>query len=328
LGFWLCLRKKEISALIVISFLPYVRSEGLFICGVYGLCLLWEKKYFALPWLLTGSLAYGLAGLAIYGNPLWVFTEIPYLHLSSVYGKGSLFHFVKEMYYVVGFPVYTFFLIGLILPLVPKFWETVGNKNILLIWLSFLSIFVAHSLFWYLGIFNSMGLKRVLICALPQICLIGLYGFNNMIDRIPQKFRLAVSVFAIGYLLLFPIMPNPAALRLPNDLDLDAEEQLAQPVLKVIRENAGVYPLVYNHHYLSMALDIDHFDVQKHQELNASVIDLLPAGTLIIWETVCMRVKSGVSEAILDKDKRLEKIYSNSGMAYGSEMRWAVYRKI
>ena len=327
LGFWLILRKKEIPALIIISFLPFIRSEGLLICGAYVLYLLWYRRFSILPWLLTGSVIYSIAGSLVHGNLLWIFTEIPYATLQSVYGKGSLFHFVGELYFVVGFPVYCLFFIGLIFPLFTGFRAVVEAKSSMLIWLCFFSVFIAHSLFWYFGIFGSMGLKRVLICVLPQICLIGLNGFNALLDLVPRRIRFVLSTSMIAYVLLFPFLPNPAALQLPADLEPDAEQKLALPVLKVIREDQKIYPLVYNHHYLSMALDIDHFDLQKHRELNTELIASLPTGALIIWETVYAQPRSGLSEEQLDKDKRLEKIFHNVGMAYGSEMRWAVYRK-
>src|SRR6218665_3878717 len=159
LGIYFCLDRRYLPACLVVSFLPYIRSEGLIIIGVFGLYLLQTRNWKHIPVLLAGSVVYSIAGWFIYHDLLWVFTKIPYATLGSVYGSGPLLHFVEQLINVVGVPVYALLWIGLIAIVTGVINKRKGPEEGILVVLGFLCFFVAHSLFWYLGIFNSMGLK-------------------------------------------------------------------------------------------------------------------------------------------------------------------------
>ena len=53
--------------------------------------------------------SYKNAGFYIYNDLFWVINKIPYARLSSTYGSGELFHFIDQMNYVVGIPIYILF---------------------------------------------------------------------------------------------------------------------------------------------------------------------------------------------------------------------------
>ena len=57
LGIYSVLIDRRILALIIISFLPFIRSEGLIIMGGFGLYFLLNKQWKLLPWLAFGHIA-------------------------------------------------------------------------------------------------------------------------------------------------------------------------------------------------------------------------------------------------------------------------------
>ena len=108
------LKHKYIAACLIVSFLPFIRSEGLIIIGVFAFYFLLKKKWKLIPLLLFGNVVYSIAGFFVYNDFLWVFNKIPYAHLSSTYGSGRLFHFVDQLIYIVGVPIYILFWLGVI----------------------------------------------------------------------------------------------------------------------------------------------------------------------------------------------------------------------
>lgn len=69
-GIYFTSREKHLPALLIVSFLPLMRSEGLLIMGVFGLYYLINRKFKFLPLLLAGQLVYSLAGAHYHGDIL------------------------------------------------------------------------------------------------------------------------------------------------------------------------------------------------------------------------------------------------------------------
>ena len=66
LSIYLVLEDKLIIACIGASFLPFVRSEGLIILGVFGLFCLYKREWRCIPLLLLGHVVYSIAGFFFY----------------------------------------------------------------------------------------------------------------------------------------------------------------------------------------------------------------------------------------------------------------------
>jgi hypothetical protein len=74
------------------------------------------------------------------------------------------------------------------------------------------SFIAAHSAFWALGIFNSMGLNRVLVTIFPLcgiMAIQGLHAITNAKKNLAYKDRIAFF-FLLG-ILIFPLLKNPAS---------------------------------------------------------------------------------------------------------------------
>jgi hypothetical protein len=297
---------------------------------VYLVYFLSIKHWRALPFLLFGSVVYGIAGYFIHGSFFWVFSKIPYATLSSVYGSGDLMNFVYQLYYVVGAPVYLLLTVGLIVVSKNFFSRDVNHELRILVFLGFGAYFIAHTLFWYLGIFNSMGLKRVLLGVMPCMAILALYGYNFLFEKLHLKSLRWSKVFSVlftAYLVLFPVLPNPAAINVKRDLMLTKEQEMAIQVSEELKRFKPSALIFYNHFYLSLVLNLDHFDSNVRRELDSNLIHQSPSGTKIIWENMYAEEKSGLTKAYLDHHPGLTKLYQCSGEVHQKEMVWALYER-
>jgi len=330
-GIYLILKNNYAAAAILISFLPFVRSEGIIIAGVFALFFICRKKWMVLFLLLTGHLVYSLAGFFVYHDFLWVFRKIPYARLSSAYGSGELNHFITQLFYVTGVPVYILFFLGIISYIVSwiKKKDKLFSENSLLVLGCTLAYIISHSLFWYLGIFNSMGLKRVLIGIMPLISIIALSGFNFITEQefFNKKLKFVIQIIFILYICIFPFTKNPAAMNFKNDLNLTERQVSARKLTVYLKQNFEIPgKLFYAYHYFTETIGIDHFDRKKHLELTYDNLIELKKGDLIIWDNWFALNNTGITAEYLEKIPGIEKIkevYNDDS----SELRFIVYKR-
>lgn len=331
-GLHLVTKNRVLLACIVISFLPFVRSEGLIIISAFGLYLLVKRHWKLLPWLLCGHVAYAVAGVFYYEDILWVFTKIPYASTTSIYGNGELFHFVGQLPYVIGIPSAILLVVGLQVLLLQLVQKKFSSEIHAIVFYGFLSYFVAHTLFWYLGIFNSMGLKRVLIGVIPFIAIIGLIGAKTIID-VFQKTKhgsLIATVVIVSLVVIFPFTKNPAAVHWDRDMKLSDDQKAAYKMCVLVEEyrsnTSKQGRLIYLPPYLSLALDIDHFDESEHININTELVQkYLRKGDIIIWDSWFSVVDAGVDREMLDNHPNLQLIKTTTGMIKDVEIEYAMY---
>lgn len=323
-GIVLVIKQKPVAAAIVISFLPFVRSEGLVILVIFCLYFLLNKQWKVIGFLLCGHMVYSVAGSFVHHDLLWIFTKIPYARLSSAYGSGSATHFITQLLYVVGVPAYVLFLAGLLAFITGwiRKTEKFVSVNTILILGCTLSYIVAHSLFWSLGIFNSMGLKRVLIGILPLIAITGLYGYNFITEHkfIRQGLKTAVQAVIIAYTCIFPFTGNPAAINIEKDLSLSKDQLCAKEVTEYIITHCTPHGrMFYDYHYFSETFGIDHFDKSKHRELKTENRAMMHKGDLIIWDDWFALYTAGITTPYIENIPGIEKIkefsYNDRGTA-------------
>lgn len=286
----LWLKEKNTSAIILVSFLPFVRSEGLIMMGVIFAFLLWTKQWKYIPLLLIGHIVIALIGLLYYSSILWVFNETPYAHLSSVYGVGNWMHFVNQLYFCLGPFTYIFLIVGLVKELFQLFSKkekpTFYNEKLFLVYGIFMAFFVAHSAFWALGIFNSMGLNRVFVTVFPLIALISLDGLNTLSDVLPNKIKNVVPLSILGLTIVFSLIGNPASIDFKNDLNLDASQKLVKE--KVVPYLLDKYP---NHMYMSGDIAVTFFANKNIFDPKEGMLlydykpqELLDSNFVFIWD--------------------------------------------
>lgn len=331
IGIFAAISNKNWLSVIIISFLPFVRSEGLIFLGVFGFYFLIKKEYKLIPFLLFGHVIYSIAGYIVYHDILWVFTKIPYAHLSSLYGSGKLNHFAIQLLYVLGLPIYILFWVGLIAIAWKSIRKKISAEIFIFIFLGFIAFFTAHTLFWYFGIFNSMGLKRVMIGIIPIISIIVLIGFNFLTPEIfntGNSLKKVLQALIIIVIFVFPLTQNPASLNWKRDLNLKQDQLIAQEVTNFIRqENISAKRFFYSHPYLAVTLEIDPFDTDKRVELTQNSLALLQKGDIIIWDSWFSVVQNDIPKEILYAREDLNEIYKSTAIDNGVLIEFVVMVK-
>jgi len=325
-GLLLFLKKKYLWGSVILSFLPFVRSEGLIIIGVFAFFLLLKKQWKYLPALMFGHLFYAVAGYFLYQDFLWVFTKIPYANLGSPYGSRELFHFVEQLLFITGGPMYILFWVGAGAIIWKLLLRKTNLKLSVLVFAGFFSFFVAHTLFWYFGIFNSMGLKRVLISVMPFLAIISLVGFNTLSEFIKnKKYRRTFQILCLASILIFPFTPNHYAVNWQNELSLTKKQKLAHltidPVYNIGQGNSR---LVFTDAYLSVVFNVDHFDFEKRLPLSRHLSDLRK-GDVIIWDNWFAVSEIGITKKRLNNHPDLVHIIDLKGMNHDNEIMYSVY---
>lgn len=306
-GVWAAVYKKSVLAAILISFLPLVRSEGLIILGIFAFYFILKKEWKVLFFLATGQILYSVVGAFYYQDLLWVFHQIPYTNKGDFYGQGSLLNFVNKLFYMVGFPIFVLFILGGLR--VAWRWliiHAATKEEVYLIAGSTLSFITAHTLFWYFGIFGSMGLGRVLVSIIPLVACLALAGLETL-ALIPQKQGWQIGIFSLCFaaIIYFPFSSNPAAIDWKKDMMLKPEQILANQVAKDFKDRNPKH-WVYTHPHLNMALGVDCFDSEQYTRLYKVDFHKIGKGDLLIWDDWFSRVDGQIPKESLDNNPRLK----------------------
>lgn len=327
----LSMRGQDRAAALILSFLPFVRSEGLIIIGVFALYLLLTRRARILPLLFVGSVAYGLAGWPVHGDPFWPFTAIPYARLSSTYGSGTPWHFVEEFVQVLGVPGYGLFVGGL-LSMTVRLVRDRRPEALHLPVACLLAFVLAHSLFWWLGIFNSMGLGRVLVCVAPIAAVVALHGLERLVALVPERpvWARRCSITAlVAYVLIFPFTPNPAAIVPERELALRPDQLLAIRTVHAVRPLMQQGGRVFSAHPMfPLLLDIDPFDPQVHVRTSPQLLEQLRPGDLVLWDGWFCPVETGVSEEMLERGGLFKVVGSDTVDHRGRAITQAAYLRL
>jgi hypothetical protein len=321
---YLVLRQRPFPAAILLSFLPFVRSEGLILILVFAVYFVIRKNYKAIVFLAAGHIFYSVAGLLAGKSFLWIFTEIPY-NTVSIYGKGNFTHYPTQLLITLGVPLFLLSIVGITVLLISmaikKIKPLTKNESEvrILILGSFLAYFLFHTLSWGLGLFGSMGMARVLTAMVPLLAVISLIGFNFLISwKHKGKFPLQALVYIplIGYTLAFPFLHNPASINREKDLKRTPEMNLMQKIAADINKDYPGKFLYYSNPYLSYSLNINPFDRSKHLCFTDWQVDKkLQPNSIVIWDNWFSVVEERTDSIILYKNPelRLLKRYETDG---------------
>lgn len=330
-GIFLVTKRQYAAAVVLISFLPFVRSEGLIILGVFGIYILVKQKWKLIPLFGVGHLVYSIAGFAVHHDLLWVFRKIPYARLDSIYGRGELSHFANQLFFILGLPAFILFLLGIISIIKDLVKKKTTRVMPVLVLGGFICFFLAHTLFWYYGIFGSMGLTRVFICVIPLMALMMLKGFNLLTEEIiPAKKNLDVIFKAaiLIYIAVFPFTKTHGALVFDRDLRLSADQKAAMELSKYLYAQQTTLPLVaYQAPYLSVALNIDPFDPSKRTELYPENIKNMKSGDLLIWDNHFALQDLKIKKEELEQHPDFTNIYHTRSTENGRTSEYSIYMK-
>lgn len=330
---WLYLNNKIFWSIILVSFLPFVRSEGLMMCGVFAALLILEKRWKMLPLLMFGHFAYGIAGYSTHHNFLWTFTEIPYVGKGNNYGQGQWNHFFVNILYIIGVPLYILLGFGLIVGVRKLFGKELffeHKRELFLIYGCFCAYFFGHVIFWRFGIFHSFGMLRVLVAVLPLMAIIELRGVNLGVDWIGSRVvRSVVLLSIIAYVTIFPFARNLYAWNYKRDFCATTGQEVINDLGIYINSN-------YSHHkecnyyfdanYTSIVIGFDFFD-KKVSRSTWEIWDSPPHHSFLIWDDWFSVVEAGTKLENLMNDNRFEFVKEFSREVPGDNTRRVVLFK-
>lgn len=290
LAAWLGARGWWAWAAAAVGLLPFVRSEGMIYQLLLAGILVALGRWRALPWLGLGYALYGLVGwLAMGWQPWWYFAQNPYdgSH-TATYGTGTWTYYLEKLPYVLGIPLAGLFALG-VMVCAARAWATRRQWRtapwlLAHVWVlgGALAMLGAHTVFWAVGGFNSFGMVRVLVGVLPLMALVAHAGGAWLLLRLPAgRAQGLAAALLVGYVLAFPFLPNPAALKLPADFaphpDVALAQRLRQPPMQPgqrLMMSNGATPFVW---------DIDIFDTTRVVPLSAGLGGLRP-GDVLVWD--------------------------------------------
>lgn len=173
----LLLNKKWFWFAIILSFLPFARSEGQLPLILGLVILIYTKQFKIIPFLGLGFLVYAIIGFGIKGDFWWYFTDSPYSMDNGVYGKGTWDHYLTSYRNYIGNPGLYVLMLGVPLSiyfLIKRKWDFLQFDLAFFAYGVFLGIVVLHSYFWATGQNGSLGLTRIATQGMPLFLLLNL----------------------------------------------------------------------------------------------------------------------------------------------------------
>jgi len=309
---YLFIRNRYSLSAVVISFIPFVRTEGIILLPLFALALLLKRRPFEILWLSTGIILYSLSGYFVFDDILWLINRMPYSLGESIYGRGDLFHFIEKSPEIFGIPFIILLVPGVIFWLYELFKKlSVRDNNLILFILiagSWMIYFAAHSYVWWRGTGGSLGLERVMGGIIPLAALTAMKSHDLLFKFVNKRYFVygVLSVIAFTQIVL---------LFTKNELPLksDPTEELVRKGTDHIRynhEGAKVYyfnPLVV--HYLEIDpydTDVSNWGVADKQQPSNS----MDWGDILIWDAHFGPNEGEVSPEALENDPYLRKIKS------------------
>lgn len=295
----------------ILSFLPFVRSEGYIIGVIILVYLVVSKKYKAIPILALGTFVYGIVGLFVFEDFLWMFHQNPYSGIEEKYGSGDALHFFIQLPYVIGLPIFLLAFLGGYHAILRLFKGNLQTKEFYLIFGIAVGYIVAHSIFWRYGLFHSYGLTRVLIVIIPLIAFIAYRGkewISCAFHFVPKTYIDGLLVLVI---IIFPFIPNKMAMDLPEDIQLSEQQILIESAHEYIVENnledIGLYTNAFYYTLKSEKI------IDNDQEINTLALlknkDYKPTpGKLVLWDSYFAPSDAEITQRGLESNYDVEPI--------------------
>lgn len=284
----LFLNSNFVAGALLISFLPFARTEGFFIIPLFGIYLITLKQWKALFFCGFATVLYSIIGGLALGDFLWIMHQNPYKGAVDIYGKGPLLHFVAANDRLFGLPLVVLFLLGCTSLISDK----ITNKNFfrimyILVLGSFIVYFVMHSVFWWKGLFGSLGLHRVMAGVAPMVGIIALSGFNFLSKYLSLKlnFHKIITSLIVAAVILYPFKQYRPPLKPDTELQvlINTSNWIKSHAINTNQKVYCMYPM------LGMLLNVDPFDhtkyistcMLKYKDFSSA----LQAGDLILWDS-------------------------------------------
>lgn len=273
--------QKYFWSALLLSFLPYIRSEGFILILVFITYFIFEKQWKILPLLLVGTLFFCLSGYSFHHDFLWVFNK-NYGDASNLYGRGPFMHFLDNSRWFNGYPLTL--ILGFSLLMVLIYFKKLFHTNRLLLFLVFGCYFgflLLHSFLWWQGMGASIGLVRVMACVMPLAGIIAIWTLSHL-----QKYMFGLSAYVFILFSIVHINGSFNINKLPRKLDehhswIYKMYQQGKPMISKAPK------IKFTSYYFAFLSDIDIFEEGSGDcwSINPKSLDQLPKGSVVQYET-------------------------------------------
>jgi len=333
LSTWYFARERYNVAVIILSFIPFVRNEGFVLWLPVLIALVIRSRYRQIPLFATGFIVFSLLGSIIFRDLLWLIHRFPYRGAAEIYGSGSLFHFVLALPQSAGFPVLVLFIISFIPIGISLKKRDADDRGFFYLWfiiMPALTYIAAHSFVWWKGMGSSAGLVRVLAAILPLLSLAGAYGLGFLADYLRRYKIPAYLTVAI----ILAVMAADGFTHHRHPTELNDEEKLVKEASYWIRSSGMDHRKIYYFNpFLIHFLGLDPYDetrsVEKVPDRDIPSNSLMP-GELIAWDSHFGPNEGGLKESVLAGDS-LFRLLSYFGSTPGDNTGWprvAIYERL
>lgn len=302
LGVYLVVSGRFGIAAIVISFLPFARTEGFFLAPLFGLFFLLRRDFVSIALLAFGTLLYSTIGFFANGDFLWIIHENPYKGAEDIYGHGTLFHFIELNEFIWGWALDLLLLLSIFVYVFrKKFKAEISLAEYLLVPGIFLLFLILHSVFWWKGLFGSYGLHRVFACTIPLAAIAGLRGFQFLQRYVQHKNLLT------GILILFLGLQIFLALRQhPLPFAASHQEKTIHEMADWMKKNQQDGKRIFSAHpFVAFATETDPYDTAHWQQFYCTCDEVkFRRGDLLIWDSHFAKFDLKFDLELLQQDPR------------------------
>ncbi len=326
-GILLYFRGNLMQAVAIWSFLPFVRSEGWILIPVIAVLMLLDKNWKYLPFFILGTVLYSIIGSFHYNDILWVFHENPYQGEEVKYGSGNWNHYLVQLMYGMGLPLFLLLISGSLLLAVKHFFmkkhmSKAQMWSLILFW----AFFSAHTIFWAMGWFHSFGLRRVFIAVLPLTLL----PIQFVLDRIGSmgKWGIRSRLALITLIVIFPFTGSPMGYGSFDAFKKDSHQLAADQAAQWLSSSIfNKNTIAFGYHYLAEAMDRDMDNPDQVRILEKNNFQDLPQETIVIWDDYFAVSDKGLTEESFKDSSKFEFIKEFFGVSSGKKSRISIYRK-
>lgn len=282
---------KYLPTAVLISFIPFVRSEGMMFVIWFMVLLIIKRQYKVLPFVFSGVLFYSLLGGVIKGDYLWLINDNPYGMKSDIYGHGSLFDYVTSVPATFGYLVFYLAFFGFMAIIISLITLVFRKKEIdnslfnefFVIGCSAFGYFVFHSVVWWKGWLSVLGDPRFMAAIVPLMAILALKGFNVIVFPVRKQWITWGLIIVVSGVMVFKGLDRN---RLPVKLRM--EEKTLYVVMNWLKEHHyDEHRLIYNNVVIPVLLDKDPFDqtrMRNNLEDSQHPEKGIEPGTVMIWD--------------------------------------------
>ncbi len=286
-------RKNYMLAAIIVSFLPFARSEGNGIIFLFFLAFLQLRQWKVVPLLAVGTVVYSIAGSFYYDDLFWVWNQHPYGDASGIYGHGDWKHFISRKNEIWGMPLYILWILGTVfigIELLKYFTKRKALHDALAIWVfmifgSYFLYLVGHTIVWARGISGSLGLTRVMAAVMPACALMATYAMDRIVFQFNPKLKIVTK--GLPVLLAFVALFSTWKLNHPP-FHGDLEKQELMQAGEWFRDSeffADRERIYYFAPTVAESFRIDPFNPAQRGDLSEIQWNRdIPSGSIIVWD--------------------------------------------